>query len=614
MISQETAGITMALAAKQQENWKQKYLDYLDETETKEKLWRTQEKLLKHCLNRVALAADGIDNELDVQLKSLRKSLRTESGQDKAYQDIQYIVDNITHTVKRLDERSAADDDTYTPLGSLTWLVNHVELPKHFQKKTRKLKKNLASLDKKDSVQTELESYCAILNSTFATLQMDSRTWLQKVFGDKDDIAIDFDAPASEQEPANREQDVSEAAYHTVSSNVLDQLMQKLPSHWLNNSQSTQLRERLENIKSKQAVTSILDDIVSSLQAVTELSGAQQKDDSQKSEHSKTVPAADTQQQLVIINKFCLKLLETMSFPLDLQAPALALRDRIIDGIGEMEIPGIIKAIADLLIGTRKLIEFEKRDLHEFLLQLTNHLEVIEGNLGGIVDISVDSGHSHEQFNQHLSKEMQELQQSVLQADTLDLLKQDVNERVNAIQTHISENQLSLFERQKKLQDALNLSSVRLKKLEKEGDTLRERLQQEHAQATHDALTGLYNRLAYEQHVHMEFARWKRYKKPLSMLIFDIDHFKNINDTYGHKAGDNALRLIAKKLNSNVRETDFIARYGGEEFVVLMPETSLEDAMAVAEKLRLCVEEVKFNFQNKPVPITISCGGAEFIE
>jgi diguanylate cyclase len=112
--------------------------------------------------------------------------------------------------------------------------------------------------------------------------------------------------------------------------------------------------------------------------------------------------------------------------------------------------------------------------------------------------------------------------------------------------------------------------------------------------------------------MEQEFARWKRYHQPLVLLIFDIDHFKRVNDTYGHKAGDKALKLIARTLQNNLRESDFLARFGGEEFVVLMPQTELNAAIGAANKLREAVEANQFHYQQKRVLITISCGATQF--
>ena len=105
-----------------------------------------------------------------------------------------------------------------------------------------------------------------------------------------------------------------------------------------------------------------------------------------------------------------------------------------------------------------------------------------------------------------------------------------------------------------------------------------------------------------------EIQRAKRYKRPLSLIIFDIDHFKKINDTYGHKVGDEVLKALSKLIKKNIRKIDFAARWGGEEFVILAPETNVEGAKKLAEKLRQAVETYKFPTVGK---VTISLGVAQ---
>jgi diguanylate cyclase len=108
-------------------------------------------------------------------------------------------------------------------------------------------------------------------------------------------------------------------------------------------------------------------------------------------------------------------------------------------------------------------------------------------------------------------------------------------------------------------------------------------------------------------------ARWKRYHSALSLIIWDIDRFKNINDSYGHKAGDKVLLLIAKQLSDHSRATDFISRFGGEEFTMLLPNTDGQSALILANQLRQIVEKTGFNAGGASVDITISCGITEFI-
>jgi diguanylate cyclase (GGDEF)-like protein len=120
-----------------------------------------------------------------------------------------------------------------------------------------------------------------------------------------------------------------------------------------------------------------------------------------------------------------------------------------------------------------------------------------------------------------------------------------------------------------------------------------------------DRLTGLANRRAVESLVQQELLRLRRYQTPVSFLLFDIDHFKAVNDTHGHGAGDEVLRQTAKTMLASVRETDLVSRWGGEEFLVVLPETSYSGALICAEKIRVNVASLG---ERLGFPVTISGG------
>jgi len=126
-----------------------------------------------------------------------------------------------------------------------------------------------------------------------------------------------------------------------------------------------------------------------------------------------------------------------------------------------------------------------------------------------------------------------------------------------------------------------------------------------------DELTRLYNRRYFFVRVNEECERVNRYGGGwFSVLILDIDHFKQVNDTYGHLAGDEVLREIAKILKTSVRSTDVPARFGGEEFIVLLPETDLQGGLKFAERIRKKIEEYTFKYKDKTIPVTVSIGVA----
>jgi two-component system cell cycle response regulator len=130
--------------------------------------------------------------------------------------------------------------------------------------------------------------------------------------------------------------------------------------------------------------------------------------------------------------------------------------------------------------------------------------------------------------------------------------------------------------------------------------------------AISDPLTGLYNRRYLDAHLRSTVARAEATSKPVCVLVFDIDHFKEVNDTYGHDAGDDVLREFAERLRRGVRNIDLVSRYGGEEFLLVMPETDAEFAGAVAERLRSDVEKVAFQTRSGTFPVTVSIGIAEW--
>lgn len=128
--------------------------------------------------------------------------------------------------------------------------------------------------------------------------------------------------------------------------------------------------------------------------------------------------------------------------------------------------------------------------------------------------------------------------------------------------------------------------------------------------ALRDGLTGLLNRRHWEQCLEHEFARHLRYKSPVSLVMFDIDHFKSVNDTYGHQLGDEVIREVARITHQLARETDFAGRYGGEEFVVLLPDTSLDGAALFAERLRHGIECLQVAHEDTALSFTVSLGVA----
>lgn len=132
--------------------------------------------------------------------------------------------------------------------------------------------------------------------------------------------------------------------------------------------------------------------------------------------------------------------------------------------------------------------------------------------------------------------------------------------------------------------------------------------------AIRDGLTEIFNKRKFDDELHREFERARRHGRALSLVIFDVDHFKRVNDNYGHLCGDAVLQQLCRLVSKDLRSDELFARVGGEEFAILSPETNLDGAMAMAERLRQSIANGGFNFDGLDIPVTCSFGVAELLE
>jgi diguanylate cyclase (GGDEF)-like protein len=131
-------------------------------------------------------------------------------------------------------------------------------------------------------------------------------------------------------------------------------------------------------------------------------------------------------------------------------------------------------------------------------------------------------------------------------------------------------------------------------------------------QANKDGMTQLHNYKAFGAALNQEISRAARYKHELSFVIADIDFFKSVNDSFGHPAGDQVLKAVARTLQKELRDCDFVARYGGEEFAIILPATRLKDSILVAERLREKIKALETSYENQPIRVTMSFGVAAY--
>ena len=219
-----------------------------------------------------------------------------------------------------------------------------------------------------------------------------------------------------------------------------------------------------------------------------------------------------------------------------------------------------------------------------------------------------DGNSARQEFDNHLISEIDALGTQMQQTCDLGSLQEQVQSRLGTITARLKVFREREGARERDWQARAELMNQRISELERSTQTMEASLRQEQQLASTDPLTGIANRLMLEQHMSEACLQVRQNGAETCLLVLDIDHFKDINDSYGHAAGDRALRIVAQQLQARLHADDLLARYGGEEFVAVLAATRQDAGLQVAEMLRTCIEGISFRGQQQPVRITLSCG------
>lgn len=253
----------------------------------------------------------------------------------------------------------------------------------------------------------------------------------------------------------------------------------------------------------------------------------------------------------------------------------------------------------------------ENKEVVGFLSEMGNDLAHIES----ILCTSLGDGRAHiegnEDFGRMIEDHMDEIRSSLDTTISFGELKKLVAAKLSAIKAALEAKRVSDSMEIQKFKEKLGGLQEKFKTVRAEIDQVQQQAKKLKQEVLQDALTGANNRRAYEIKLQEEFQRYQRYGQVFSLLLFDVDQFKEVNDHYGHMAGDRCLKEIVESVQQVVRPSDFVARYGGDEFVVLLPGIGKEGVTAVGEKVRRVIEMLRFLYQGKHIPLSVSVGAAE---
>jgi diguanylate cyclase len=259
-------------------------------------------------------------------------------------------------------------------------------------------------------------------------------------------------------------------------------------------------------------------------------------------------------------------------------------------------------------------ITSRNKELEQFIVDTMRYLHETEEHVISEVNSIQETYNENKEFAQNLSTNMESIGKDFDEVKDLKTLKKQVMGTIGNINKCIDEKSQLDTKRLKATEMKLKSLGSRVNDITKEADEIKKKAEELEQESLIDKLTGVNNRSAYDNRVTETIAGLKRYKVPASLMLCDIDRFKIINDTYGHKVGDLALKKFAALLNEKLRATDFIARYGGEEFVVILPHITLDKAKAAGESVRSYINESVFSYKENEILLTVSIGISTFRE
>lgn len=307
-----------------------------------------------------------------------------------------------------------------------------------------------------------------------------------------------------------------------------------------------------------------------------------------------------------------LDLLEHTEIPAEKIREATELRDRLARDLTIPEVKAATRDFAALVCQMRSDALHQKTEMEHFLLSISDRIRMFATHLSEVLGSQSEKQDRNANLRTALEGQLSDIRTSMRDSGHIDHLKEAVEQSLATIETNVLSVLGSQSEDFDSSQQTIQVLSAKLRRMEVDAIEMRMQIAKERERATHDALTGLPNRLALDERMPEEFERWRRYGQPLTLSILDVDHFKKVNDERGHSAGDKVLKEIAQAVRSNVRKSDLVVRYGGEELLVLMPGVNLKQGRRASEKLRDHVENMRFIYSGERVPVTISIGVAEF--
>lgn len=540
-------------AAEAETDWKKQYVQTLKELDVKEKAWGQQQQDLLKTVLRLTFTFQGSNDILDKKLLDLKETLKKSSNALP-----QHEINQIVQAILNLKKDKDADASRTNLL-----ITNVIQL----------LSNN-----------TQFDQYSAPLREINSDIEDNAANPVSKLKSINSVITqINKTSSKEKQKPDIFKVFLKKLSEHQDTDPALAELCKK----------SIALKNEQEKLK---AINLCIEKI----------------NKQSSSANNSVVDKPETTDATEFKIEHLVTLLDWITIPGKSQKKLDTLKQQLAQRGDGADTGNLLRRIALTISNAYMEIQSELNETEDFLKKVTHQLNDITLQIADIETLENESFSNSVTHNSEMEKQIKLIQSGVDESDTIENIKKTINTRIEVLQDNMDQF-ISVEQSRKKQSDHHHKELVeRLSNMESQADKLRQCIEEEKNKAYNDALTSIPNRMAFDERFSYEYQRWQRYNNKLTLCLVDLDKFKTVNDTYGHKAGDIVLRTVAEKCVSKVRKSDFFCRYGGEEFAIILPESNLSAAITVAETLRESIERCTFQYGDKNVPITISCGLAEF--
>ena len=347
---------------------------------------------------------------------------------------------------------------------------------------------------------------------------------------------------------------------------------------------------------------------------IAQLSGLIKQNFSNDGVISANTPAPESLKQDVSINQVLTTLLERLAVIQGAGDSAQLLQTEVPDKIEDEAWPEILNQIVGSISDTLKKLNMEKYELEDFIIKVTQQLSKISEAMVADRKDHQSNSEDRQSLQLMMQNSMKTIEADFDNASEIGQLKNIMAKNLNQIQSGIEDFVSRANQRQESINQRNDHLVAQISEMDKKTRILKKKLDENHEKLMFDRLTGAGSRLSYDEHLEQGIARWQRYGTSFTYAILDIDHFKNINDTYGHSAGDKALQIVARVMMSKIRKSDSLFRIGGEEFVLLLPSTEVEKAAPLVDKIRETISNSSIHCNQQRVVLTLSAGLTEPLE